>query len=201
MEPSAASETPLLFEATFLNVQYFFLQVYEFFQSGFSGGGKLGAAMREILFGAEIILGILGTLAAFGIFWYLFKLHELRAEEDAKWNFAEPTEEMGEQRNERWEHVQELLSSDNENDWRQAIIEADIMLETIVERMGYEGETLSDRLKQVEESDFLTLNEAWEAHKVRNKIAHEGTSFSLSRREARRVIGLYENVFKEFQYV
>lgn len=195
MESSATN--PILFEPTFLNIQFFFLKIYEFLMGGFDGSGSLAAVFSRI----EVVFGVLGVLAAFGIFWYLLKLRVLRIEEEKKWNFAEPVSPAGEYRNEKWEHVQDLVSSGNENDWRQAIIEADIMLETIVERMGYEGETLSDRLKQVEASDFLTLNDAWEAHKVRNKIAHEGSAFTLSQREARRIIGLYENVFKEFQYV
>jgi hypothetical protein len=36
---------------------------------------------------------------------------------------------------------------------------------------------------------------------VRNKIAHEGSDFVLSKQEAERTIGLYEEVFSEFNYI
>ena len=62
----------------------------------------------------------------------------------------------------------------------------------------YQGETIGEQLKQVEPSDFLTLNDAWEAHKVRNEIAHTGSTFVLSDVVARHTIVRYENVFREF---
>lgn len=104
-------------------------------------------------------------------------------------------------KNQRWERVKDLINSHNTNDWRQAIIEADIILEEMLDRMGYEGESIGDKLKQIEESDFVTLNKAWEAHKIRNHIAHRGGDFLFSKSEAERVIKLYEQVFEEFYFI
>lgn len=103
--------------------------------------------------------------------------------------------------NKKWQHVQGLMESQNNNDWRQAIIEADIMLDEMLTKIGYAGESIGERLKNVEESDFTTLNSAWEAHKVRNRIAHKGSDFAISHSEAKRIIGLYEDVFREFYYI
>jgi hypothetical protein len=103
--------------------------------------------------------------------------------------------------NERWENIKRLMKSHNSNDWRQAILESDIILDEMVIKMGYEGNTLGDRLKKVESSDFLTLDKAWEAHKVRNRIAHRGRDYVLGREEAEKVIKLYEEVFQEFYYI
>lgn len=104
-------------------------------------------------------------------------------------------------RNSEWERVKERIDSDNPDEWRLAILDADVLLERIVDRMQYQGDTLSEKLRQIERSDFNTIDEAWEAHKMRNRIAHEGEDFTLTHREARRVIGLYEQVFREFHYV
>jgi hypothetical protein len=103
--------------------------------------------------------------------------------------------------NEKWELVLKHLQSGNSSDWRLAIMEADIMLEELLKTNGYNGEGVGEMLKAVEPSDMLTLDKAWEAHKVRNRIAHSGTSFELSEREAKRVIALFESVFKEFQII
>lgn len=100
----------------------------------------------------------------------------------------------------RWANIQSLIQSYNSNDWKQAIIEADVILDEMLDRMGYSGESLGDKLKKIEPSDFITLNQAWEAHKFRNKIAH-GNNLVLSRDEVQRVIGLYEEVFNEFFYI
>lgn len=101
----------------------------------------------------------------------------------------------------RWEKLKEHLHSEKESDWRLAVLEADIMLDEFVTNLGYQGDSLGEKLKRVEKSDFTTLDQAWEAHAVRNKIAHEGAAFALTEREAKRVIGLYEEVFREFHYI
>jgi len=103
--------------------------------------------------------------------------------------------------NRRWERVVSHLNSASVNDWKFAILEADIILDELLDATGYRGETVSDKLKRVEPSDFQTIENAWEAHKVRNTIAHEGSEFVISEREARRVIGLYQSVFEEFHYL
>lgn len=103
--------------------------------------------------------------------------------------------------NKDWERVQRLFTSDNPSDWKIAILEADIMLEDLVRvKMGYRGETLGECLKQIEVSDFTTLQEAWEAHNFRNRIAHESDA-GISRRDVNRAIGLFEKVFREFSYI
>jgi hypothetical protein len=101
----------------------------------------------------------------------------------------------------RWKSVVEHVDSSNENDWRQAILEADIILEDILRKMGYQGDGVGEMLSRAERADFKSLNEAWEAHKVRNMIAHEGSAFALSQYEAKRVINLFRKVFEEFFYI
>lgn len=111
------------------------------------------------------------------------------------------TAPAGASKNDRWDRVEKLSSSRNESDWRQAILEADIILDDMVSRMGYEGDTLGEKMKQIEASDFLTLESAMEAHRIRNKVAHSGTMFNLTREETDRVINLYRRVFEEFYYI
>jgi uncharacterized membrane protein len=102
--------------------------------------------------------------------------------------------------NRRWSKVESLINSHNVNDWKQAIIEADIILDEMLDKMGYKGDTIAEKLKQVEESDFLTLNQAWEAHKIRNKIAHKA-EYVLTKSDADRAIGLFKQVFQEFYFI
>lgn len=101
----------------------------------------------------------------------------------------------------KWEVIQKHLHSESETDWRLSVLEADILLDELVRSKGFPGENLGERLKQIDRSDFRTIDQAWEAHKIRNTIAHEGINFPLSRREAERVIGLYAQVFQEFDYL
>ncbi|MBI5003953.1 hypothetical protein HZC00_02575 [Candidatus Kaiserbacteria bacterium] len=101
----------------------------------------------------------------------------------------------------RWHRITEQIHSDGEQNWRLAILEADIMLGELLDVLGYRGETMGDKMRNVERADFNTIDMAWEAHRARNKVAHEGTSLLLNAREARRVIALYERVFREFQFI
>lgn len=101
----------------------------------------------------------------------------------------------------KWRMVQKLMKSQNPSDWKLAVIEADTLLDTLVERTGFEGVTLGERLKHADPGVFRTLSYAREAHGVRNRIAHEGIDFKLNERDARRTIQLYEEVFREFEYI
>lgn len=102
--------------------------------------------------------------------------------------------------NARWQKIKNLANSANSADWKIAILEADKILDEMTKRMGYEGDSIGDRLKKIEPSDFLTLNDAWEAHKVRNNIAHS-PDFELNSRQVRDTLKRYENVFKEFHFI
>lgn len=103
--------------------------------------------------------------------------------------------------NPRWKEVKKHMESGNQAEWRLAILEADIMLYDMLDQMGYEGDSIGEKLKNVEPASFNSLDEAWRAHKVRNIIAHEGASYVLPRNEAERAIRQFETVFKEFYYV
>lgn len=100
----------------------------------------------------------------------------------------------------RWESVKQHMSSKNENDWRRAVIDADIILDDLLTKMGYQGDTVGEKLQRVAKGDFATLNDAWEAHKVRNQIAHEGSNFSLNEHDAKKAVDSYRRVFEEFYY-
>jgi hypothetical protein len=89
-------------------------------------------------------------------------------------------------------------SSDNPNDWKLAIIEADIILDETLKKRGYVGSSLGERLRNISPTQLQSLNDAWEAHKIRNRIAHEGADFVLTKRVADETINRYRRVFTEF---
>lgn len=81
---------------------------------------------------------------------------------------------------------------------KNAVIEADKLLDYVLKsKVGDDG-TLADRLKRAQKyfSSKSDYNNLWYAHKVRNQIAHE-TGFNLSTTEAKKVIGYFEKSFKK----
>ena len=93
------------------------------------------------------------------------------------------------------------MQSHNMSEWRVAILEADILLYEMLSQMGYDGNSIGEMLKNVDKANFVTLDDAWRAHRIRNIIAHEGANYELSKDEAERTIRLYKRVFDEFYFV
>lgn len=122
---------------------------------------------------------------------------EILAEQEEKY---EEIHHHGHQ-NGRWQDVLKHIESDRMNDWKLAIIEADILLEELLDKMGYVGTTVGDKLKGASPNSFSTVNQAWRAHMVRNRIAHEGADFDLSQKEAQETITQYKMVFEEFDAI
>ena len=103
--------------------------------------------------------------------------------------------------NPRWHYIQTLVESPNESDWRVAIIEADSMMEEVLKEKGLTGNTVSELLESAKDSGYRNIQDAWDAHLVRNQIAHVGSEFPISQVEGRRVIKMFENFFEELRVV
>ncbi len=167
--------------------------------------GPIGRILNRIVSIFKILSTIVSLIFLSGIVYSVIRhsqvTGEARKKEIEKEDSISPAVAYQEHVNRRWEKVIAHVQSESPADWRLAVLEADIMLAELLERMGYAGENVGEKLKTVEQSDFNTIEEAWEAHKIRNLIAHQGSDYVLSRREAQRVIGLYSNVFREFRYI
>lgn len=100
---------------------------------------------------------------------------------------------------EKWKEVQELMAEDDAHAWAMAIMKADSILDSVLQtRLGEpsRGSTLGERLKAMEgKLDRETLQSAWDAHKVRNHIAH-GES-GISRAEIQEAIAKFRKVLNE----
>jgi hypothetical protein len=99
--------------------------------------------------------------------------------------------------NQTWKHIRERLLGDNPSDWKLAVIEADIYMDRCLDDNGFHGDTTGDKLKQVTPDRLPSVQIAWEVHKIRNRIAHDGAAFVLTMPEARRLLSYYEIIFNE----
>lgn len=181
----------------FLNVEYFLRLLY-LLSTGRPSLSSLEVFMAQVW----LMVNIIGYGIALGALWVLIfsilkkkQVEALDAERYTTLTFHEADHAVDVS---RLKHVKELMLSTNVNDWRQAIIEADIILAEILEEQGFQGQTIGEKLKGANPARFHTLNEAWEAHKVRNEIAHQGSQFELTERMAHRTINQYITVFAEF---
>lgn len=77
---------------------------------------------------------------------------------------------------------------------KQAVIEADKLLDFVLKRKGYNG-SLGEKLKKAAPL-FSNIDEVWDAHKMRNHIAHE-VGFVLSSSQASRPLMSFKKALRD----
>jgi hypothetical protein len=100
----------------------------------------------------------------------------------------------------QWERILAQMDSPRENDWRQAVIEADTLADLALAKAGFPGAGLGERLMNIGGGKLATMDGLWWAHKLRNRVAHEVGSF-LRYTDARQAIGYYEQTLNELETI
>ena len=153
-----------------------------------------------------IISVCISILALFIIIFSLVRMYEIQVfdkmEIDHEINHAlAKDKELERTSNPRWKYILTLIESPNESDWRIAVLEADSLLEETFKERGIVGDTMAELLEEATSNGYRSIQDAWDAHIIRNKIAHEGTDFPMSQVEGRRVIKLYQNIFEDLDVI
>ncbi len=163
--------------------------------------GPVGIFFSKILAFFKTLSAII-TMVAVAISAYsFFMIQEIVHEENKRLGLTMTWESEKKQKNKRWQRVEEHMTSLNPSDWKIAILEADNILDEVTKRKGYSGATLGERLRVIPHADFPYLEEAWQAHKFRNALAHKGTDFPLTRGDAERIINIYYRIFSGLGYL
>jgi len=97
-----------------------------------------------------------------------------------------------------WSKIKGRLEAGSESEYKLAVIEADSMLNGILARMGYKGEGLGDRLKQLTTDILPNVEETREAHKIRNNIVYD-PDYKLTLDQAQKVLKIYEQALQDLQ--
>jgi len=97
----------------------------------------------------------------------------------------------------RWKAIEES-SLNNDASTKLAILEADKLLDEVFKNMGFGGSTMGERLKAACYR-YPGLTDVWEAHKIRNLIAHE--NYQLYPKTAKRAINIFYHALKELGIV
>lgn len=78
----------------------------------------------------------------------------------------------------RWVAIDQMAKSNDQAQKKQAIIQADMLIDDIFKQAGVAGNNMGERLKMVAGSLSKTVyNQLWQAHKKRNELVHESGSF------------------------
>ena len=98
--------------------------------------------------------------------------------------------------NARWGEVLRHINSNREAEWKFAVIEADNLIDDTLKMAGFPGESLVERLMAIEQGQLATLDGLWNAHKTRNKIAHDANYF-MRYAEAKKAVEQFEKTLQE----
>lgn len=96
----------------------------------------------------------------------------------------------------KWDDIVRKAEAGGPAGYPMAIIEADVLLENSLGRMGFLGKNLAERLRSLAPSELPNVNDVWEAHKLRNKIAHE-PDFRPSQDETTKALGTYKRALED----
>ncbi len=94
----------------------------------------------------------------------------------------------------KWETIEQLLTQGGSG-MRDAVSEADKLLDYALKHSGVRGDTMGERLKNAG-NRFSDINAIWSAHKVRNALAHEA-DFDLVPSQAKEAISNFRAGLKD----
>lgn len=98
---------------------------------------------------------------------------------------------------ERWATIQAMAAGGG-NGLRQAVSEADKLMDHALQQQGFSGDTMGSRLKSARTrfSDYGIYDGIWRAHKLRNALAHE-VGFDLVPSQAREALQQFERGLRD----
>ena len=95
----------------------------------------------------------------------------------------------------KWLAIENQLSRDNQSSCTLAVLNADKLLDQALRERGIRGQTMGERMKTAKET-WSNANAVWDAHKLRNQIAHE-SDHQVTYDDARRAIAGFKQALKD----
>lgn len=143
---------------------------------------------------------IFSMLCAACIVWVLARMRGLSSQPNAVDELNPPEPAPAGPWMARWQEISRHMDSAKENDWKFAVIEADALIDRVLARSGFPGNTLGERLINIQPGQLAGLEGLWDAHKVRNIVAHQPDYF-LRYSEAKSAIDKYEAILRELEAI
>ena len=98
----------------------------------------------------------------------------------------------------KWKKIEKRLESKIEADLKLAVLEADELLNKVMDEVGYKGDDLTEKLEKITEEVISNIKELKETRKIRENII-EDPSYKLTEEEAKKAIKTYEKALRDLQ--
>lgn len=99
-----------------------------------------------------------------------------------------------------WEKIIKRLDSDLESEYKLTIIDADNLLNSCLQNLGYGGATLEDKLAKINAVILPNVAAVKETRVIRNKIVHD-PDFKISKDDAKKVLAVYEKSLSDLHMI
>jgi hypothetical protein len=96
------------------------------------------------------------------------------------------------QMSKQWSKIKKRAESGAESDLKLAIIDADDLLNEVLDNAGYEGKDFEDTIKKAGKLLAPVLDDLVDAHETRNSIVYE-PDYKLSAEQAKKILATYES--------
>lgn len=95
----------------------------------------------------------------------------------------------------KWMAIEQQLKRDQETSYHMTVLNADKLLDLALKERGIKGETMGERMKNAK-ATWKDANAVWNAHKLRNQIAHEA-DVRVNYDEVRRALAGFKQALKD----
>jgi len=130
---------------------------------------------NELSLEQKIIIGLLRSIKLF--FVTIFKLvsgGKKLYQNSHKNKVMEFNRQQAEEIGNRWREIEDLINLGGISQIKQALIDADKLIDYVLKKKNISGNTLGERLKNSENLFSREVyNNLWSAHKLRNTLAHD----------------------------
>jgi hypothetical protein len=98
----------------------------------------------------------------------------------------------------KWNKIIKRVEEGSEDEYKLAVLEAEETLTEVLERLGYKGETLEEKLKDLPEETISNIENLKSVSEVKEKIVYN-PEYSLSLNETKRILDIFNQSLKDLQ--
>jgi len=100
----------------------------------------------------------------------------------------------------RWDNVMNLIGTEDPDSWKAAVLESSVMLNEVLEIIGYEGETLGRKLSKLMPEQLEDLETIKKANEAKNEIVRN-SEYKITKEEAEKLVDTFGDALKFFEAV
>jgi hypothetical protein len=100
----------------------------------------------------------------------------------------------------KWQKIKKRLESGSDPQYKLAILEADTMIDKILDQIGHKGDNMPHKLSQIKPGQLEHAEDLMKAHEIRNKIVQD-REFKITKETAQEAIKMYEEFLDHFELI